>query len=317
MNQKYLDQDKEGISTKGVIGTTIIHALLLLLFFFLTLNAVAPKPEHQGLLINFGNADQGFGEEQPTTDAPPVVEEETTSENVEESTPEPQTPEKQTPKPIAENKSQTAKNTDAPSLPEKDLNKKTDPKKTETKKTEKKPTPTKPKTPTPTKTTPKPDAPKADKPTPKPTEPVETKPDINTDALFKGSKNSSGGQGTDGSKDEDLGSKMGDVKITPNTGDTPSGEGSGGVGVSLSGRRALSLPKPQDDSQEVGKVVISIKVDRNGNVLEATYTSSGSTTANANLRRKAIDAAKKAKFNVSYDSPEVQTGTLSYTFSVR
>lgn len=317
MNRNYLQKDTDGISAKGIIGTTIVHALLLLLFFFLTLSAVAPKPEHQGLLINFGNADAGLGEEQPTTEAPPVVEEETVAEDAEESTPEPQLPEKQTPKPIAENKTQTAKNTDAPALPEKDLKKKTDPKKTETKKpVEKKPT--KPKTkPTPEKPKPKPDKPKAEKPVTKPTEPVEKEPDINTDALFKGSKNKSGGQGTSGSKDEDLGSKMGDVKITSNTGDTPSGVGKGGIGFSLSGRRALSLPKPQDNSQEVGKVVIAIKVDRNGNVIEATYTSAGSTTANANLRRKAIEAAKKSRFNMSLDSPEVQSGSITYTYSVQ
>ncbi len=317
MSQNYLNQNKDGVSAKGVIGTTIIHALLLLLFFYLTLSAVAPKPEHQGLLINFGNADQGFGEEQPTTEAPPVVEEETAAEEVEESTPEPQEPEKQTPKPIAENKTQTAKNTDAPALPEKDLNKKTDPKKTETKKPVTKPKKPVEKKPTPVKPKPTPDKPKAEKPVTKPTEPVEKEPDINTDALFKGSKNNSGGQGTSGSKDEDLGSKMGDVKITPNTGDTPAGVGKGGVGFSLSGRRALSLPKPQDDSQEVGKVVISIKVDRNGNVIEATYTSAGSTTANANLRRKAIEAAKNSKFNMSLDAPEIQSGSISYTYSVR
>ncbi len=316
MSQNYLHQDKENVSAKGLIGTTIFHALLLLLFFFLTLSTVIPKPEHQGLLINFGNADQGLGEEQPTTDSPPVVEEETVVEPVEESAPEPDQPEKQLPKPIAENKVQTAKNTDAPALPEKDLKKKKDPKKTETKKPVKKPKPKPDPKPKPKPNPPK-DKPKADKPVVKPAEPVEKKPDINSDALFKGSKNKSGGQGTSGSKNEDLGSKMGDVKITSNTGNTPSGAGKGGVGFSLTGRRALSLPKPQDSSQEVGKVVVAIKVDKDGRVIEATYTSSGSTTANANLRRKAIEAAKKAKFNVAYDAPEIQSGTISYTFSVR
>jgi len=317
MSQNYLHQDKDGVSAKGLIGTTIFHALLLLLFFFITLSSVIPKPEHQGLLINFGNADEGLGEEQPTTDSPPIVEEETVVEPVEESAPEPDQPEKQLPKPIAENKVQTSKNTDAPALPEKDLKKKKDPKKAETKKTVKpkpKPTPKKPVKPKPKPPTNKP---KADKPVVKPAEPVVKKPDINSDALFKGSKNKSGGQGTSGSKDQDLGSKMGDVKITSNKGNTPSGVGKGGVGFSLTGRKALSLPKPQDNSQEVGKVVVAIKVDKDGRVIEATYTSSGSTTANANLRRKAIEAAKKAKFNVAYDAPEIQSGTISYTFSVR
>ncbi len=317
MKKNYLLQDKDGISAKGVIGTTIIHALLLLLFFFLTLNAAIPKPEHQGLLINFGNSDAGMGEEQPVSEEPPIVEEETAAEEVEESVPEPHQPEKQTPKPIAENKTQTAKNTDAPALPEKDLKKNKDPKKTETKKPVKKPKPKpKPTKPKP-KPKPKPKKPKADKPVTKPKEPVKKDPEVNKDALFKGSKTKSGGQGTSGSKNEDLGSKMGDVKITSNTGDTPSGVGKGGIGFSLSGRRALSLPKPQDNSQEVGKVVIAIKVDKNGKVIEATYTSSGSTTANANLRRKAIEAAKKSKFNTSLNAPEIQTGTISYTFSVR
>ena len=86
--------------------------------------------------------------------------------------------------------------------------------------TKKKPTPVKPK--------PKPNKPKAEKPVTKPVKPVEKKPEVNADALFKGSKNKSGGQGTSGTKDEDMGSKMGDGKITSNKGNTPSGVGKGG-----------------------------------------------------------------------------------------
>ena len=48
----------------GLIGTILVHLLLLLLFMFYGLTYQYPIPE-QGILINFGTSDEGTGEIQP------------------------------------------------------------------------------------------------------------------------------------------------------------------------------------------------------------------------------------------------------------
>lgn len=79
---------------KGIIGTTIIHALLLLLFLFLGLTYYEPPPE-EGILINFGNSETGLGTKadgaQTTVTKPQPK---TTPEKVETPAKEEQTPTK-------------------------------------------------------------------------------------------------------------------------------------------------------------------------------------------------------------------------------
>lgn len=87
-------------------------------------------------------------------------------------------------------------------------------------------------------------------------------------------------------------------------------------GVSASGlgnRQALSLPQPPRGP--MGKVVITIKVDRQGNVTSATFLSgSGGAGASAEARRQCIAAARKARFSAAPDGPASQTGTLTYVY---
>ena len=95
----------------------------------------------------------------------------------------------------------------------------------------------------------------------------------------------------------------------------------GGVGNSgsaqLSGRNLIgSLPLPTYRGNDVGKVVVSITVDKQGNVVSASFNPVGSTTQNAQLREEAIKAARKAKFTLS-DSNDMQSGTITYNFKLR
>mgnify|MGYP003346591612 CR=1 FL=1 len=50
-----------------------------------------------------------------------------------------------------------------------------------------------------------------------------------------------------------------------------------------------------DNSQETGIVVITITVDKNGNVISANGPARGSTTTSANLLKKSKEAAEKMK----------------------
>lgn len=47
---------------KGLIGSIVFHALLLLLFLFVGLKYMEPKPE-EGIIINFGNSETGMGDQ--------------------------------------------------------------------------------------------------------------------------------------------------------------------------------------------------------------------------------------------------------------
>ncbi len=90
------------------------------------------------------------------------------------------------------------------------------------------------------------------------------------------------------------------------------GHGPGnGPGFSLNGRSAKSLPAP-DFSNIQGKVVVRIKVDPNGKVIDAEAISKGSTIANNKVWKKCEEYAMRAKFSAKSDAPDVQQGTITY-----
>jgi len=92
---------------------------------------------------------------------------------------------------------------------------------------------------------------------------------------------------------------------------------SAGVGYSLSGRNALSLPKPEYPKQKSGNVVVRVSVDRNGNVVTAEPGKPGSTTLDNDLLKAAEKAARMAKFDVKPNAPASQTGTITYIFKLQ
>lgn len=161
--------------------------------------------------------------------------------------------------------------------------------------------------------------------TTKPAEPVKT---VNTSALYQGKTTASKSQGT-GSGTGDQGSKDGDPnsnytgKNGNGTGDgggegTGKGTGSGkGISFSLSGRKLIRTPQITDHSQETGKVVVDITVDKDGTVETAIPGGRGSTTTSAYLFRLAKEAAMKAKFNPSPEGADIQKGTISFVFLVQ
>ena len=88
----------------------------------------------------------------------------------------------------------------------------------------------------------------------------------------------------------------------------------GGGSYKLAGRGLLSIPKIQDQSQEEGRVVVDITVDKNGNVARAVAGGKGSTTTSSILLKKAKDAAFNTKFSPNPNAPVEQYGQMTFVF---
>ncbi|MBU6262313.1 MAG: hypothetical protein KGO00_04910 [Bacteroidetes bacterium] len=95
----------------------------------------------------------------------------------------------------------------------------------------------------------------------------------------------------------------------------PAGAG-GGVSIKsgLDGRRIAKLPSFEDDFNENAKVAVDIVVNDNGQVIGATVNPRGTTTTNASIRNIAIKKAKMLRLNAGTD-PE-QKGTIVFSFKI-
>ena len=70
---------------KGIIGTILFHALLIVSFLFMGLKYQDPPPAEEGISINFGFSEQGLGEVEPesTEELTEIVEEEIIEQQIE------------------------------------------------------------------------------------------------------------------------------------------------------------------------------------------------------------------------------------------
>lgn len=263
---------------RGLIGTITFHIVVLALFIFFGFRTPLPLPEEAGMLINFGDSDFGAGIEEP------LYTEEIAPQPVEEVIQE--TIEEV----VKETQLLTQETEEAPSVAVKKIKKK---------KTEKKKEPAE------------------TKPEPKKAEPKkEVKPKVYKPAMYSGRKantNYTGPQGNTKGKGNQ-GKITGDVDATNyglggGTGNKP--------GFYLQGRNAVSLPTPKINSQETGKVVVRIKVDRDGNVVDAIPGVKGSTTLNSYLLGVAKKAALRSKFDENQDAAWQQSGTITYIFHLK
>ncbi len=273
------------IRSRSAILSVAVHAgLFLILLFTMLKTEVPPFPEtggSGGVIVNIGMVDEASGEIQPMAE---IVSKDPVVEKVQPST--------------APEENVATQDLEEVNIPPA--------KKVDTKK-DVKPTKTEVKTVT------------------KPAEPVKT---VNTSALYQGKTTASKSQGT-GSGSGDQGDKNGDPnskytgKNGNGTGDgggegTGQGNGTGkGISFSLSGRKLIRTPQITDHSQETGKVVVDITVDKDGAVETAIPGGRGSTTTSAYLFRLAKEAAMKAKFNPSPEGADIQKGTISFVFLVQ
>lgn len=137
-----------------------------------------------------------------------------------------------------------------------------------------------------------------------------SQPATNPNATFKGRKNGDGGEGK--------GTATGSGQAGSPNGSQGAQGGSGkglGAGYSLGGRSLRgSLPVPSYTSTKDGDVTVSIKVDRNGKVINAEFTPKGSKNYDQSMVKAAIEAARKAHFNADPNATEYQYGTITYKF---
>ncbi|MBQ9522835.1 MAG: hypothetical protein IJR74_03350 [Paludibacteraceae bacterium] len=97
----------------------------------------------------------------------------------------------------------------------------------------------------------------------------------------------------------------------------PVGQGSiGGNQWSLAGRSVKSMPKPNNDFKQDGRVVVQIIVDANGKVVSAQAIDKGTTISDDYTRQLAVKAALKAEFSFT-DRPDKQIGTITYYFQFK
>ena len=257
---------------KGIVGTVIIHGLLLATIMLLALTTPLPLPGEEGVEVDLGYSDVGSGfmqeEEAEPVQAPevtpPVTKPETTEEDV--------LTQDIIEAPVIEDVDQQEA--------EEEIIDETVIQKQPIEEIEQMPEP----------------------------EPV-----VNPNALYKGREtnesngSSEGETGDPGDQGKPTGTK--DLKVFDGLG----GEGDG-ISYSLSGRQATRLPKPEYRSDEQGKVVVTIWVNRNGDVTRAEAGARGTTIADLTLRQLARGAALRAKFSPDTQAAEIQKGTITYIF---
>lgn len=274
--------DKDQIS--ALTGTIIFHGILLLLLLIMALRTPLPLPGEEGVEVNIGYAEQGTGVEQQ--EQPQEVRQ----------TPPPAQPEQSQPE--AEEEIVTQDTDEAPALEDVE-----EEKNEEEQEDEKKPEPEKPE-----------ETEETAEEVPEETEPEEPEePEVDPRALYPGNTETEDNGQNQGDSDQpgDQGSPFGTVDS-----DNTEGEGGTGNGISFSlgGRKSKHLPKPEYNSEDQGKVVVTIYVDRYGNVKRANAGARGTTVTDQRLQKVAQEAAMRAKFSTDPEAPEVQKGTITYNF---
>lgn len=81
---------------------------------------------------------------------------------------------------------------------------------------------------------------------------------------------------------------------------------------SLQGRSVKAMPKPSSDFNQQGKVVVNIRVDKAGNVVNASV-GDGTTISDPYTQKLALEAARKAKFT---EGDREQIGSITYNFKL-
>ncbi len=298
MEQELSRQEKDN-QKKGAITSLTAHVALLLLALLPWMTFPDPPPGPAGVLVSFGEPDQGVNTEEraaPSAPAEPIDE----VEEVEE--PEVQ-PEPEKPKPTESPKVNTDDNSRERAIQKakkeaEDRERKIERDKEREKKRKEEAEARK-----------KREAAEAKR---KAEEAAQAKRDAEAQALkdaiggaFNGGRGNGGNPGDQGQPDGDPdGSALEGVST-----------GAGEIGGGLGGRGVLSKPRITDNSQKTGDVVMKVCVDATGKVISAKYTQAGSTTTDSKLLATAKRAALKYKFERG--SVDKQCGTIKIKFRLR
>lgn len=146
---------------------------------------------------------------------------------------------------------------------------------------------------------------------------VENKePEINRNALFPGKRNQNNTQSGSGSQGQSTGTgDQGNPNGTQGSRNY-TGDGGSGTNYRLTGRNAVSLPRPTYNTNLQGKIVIDIWVNQQGQVVRVDGPAQGSTIANSAMVEQAKQAARKARFNADSKALDEQKGSITYIFTL-
>lgn len=286
---------------QGIIGTIVYHSIILLLLLFFGMQSIIE--EEEGLLVNFGNSETGYGAEELR---------QSQSESVQESQPITPPPPQSQPE-IAEPNTENVNTQDfeeAAALKEEQKKKQEQERIEKERKRQQQLEAQRKKEAEERKKRAEAEAERK-----RQEELARQKAEANSRVKNAFGSSSSGSNSSSEGNTSGSGNQ-GYVTGDPNSKNrTGSGQGSTGIGYSLSGRSPIgSLPKPGYSIQEEGIVVVQIRVDKSGKVTQATPILKGSTTQNSTLWDLARKAALKAKFNTDSNAPIFQEGTITYHF---
>jgi hypothetical protein len=85
------------------------------------------------------------------------------------------------------------------------------------------------------------------------------------------------------------------------------------ISYNLKDRKAYKLPNPGYTCNGSGVVVITIKVDKSGEVKLANFNAEKSSGATECMINRALTYAKKSRFDYAANAG-IQTGTITYKF---
>lgn len=308
---------------RGFVGAVITHLILLILLMMFGFFTPLPLPEEEGVLVNFGDSETGFGSEEP---APSEM---APARNQEEVKPVAQTPppppQKEVKAPAEREAVMTQDFEKTASVPSGKKKKETEkPKELEKERIQKE----------------KQEQEKLEKQRlaeaerqrqaeidRQRREEEQRQAQIAAEQKKVGeinnrAKNAFGGsgKGTSDSKSTSQGvtygaGNQGTAQGSANVDKYGPGGGLGnGVSFSLDGRSATALPKPYYPGNEEGVVVVQVTVDKTGRVTKAEPGVKGSNTTDPELIAAAKKAALQARFNADEKAPAYQTGTITYRF---
>ncbi|MEN8201631.1 MAG: hypothetical protein ABFS28_03480 [Bacteroidota bacterium] len=303
------------LKRRGLIGTIIYHALLILLLVFAGLTYPDPPPEDEGILVNFGTDETGFGDFEPEGDDQqagepdePIVQE---SEEIVEEIVEPVQEEQQayTPPPDPQPVDQTqdveevqVKEDTQPTPEELERQRQEELERQRQKELERQ----------------RLEQERIERERREEEERIERERQEQAARLSNMGRDAFGNQGvgeTEGSEGITEGS--GNQGVPDGSPDADRYDTGGGLGNGISfgglGSRRGSVPKPNLEGCEVTQkieITVDIQVDRDGNVISAIVRSG--TFQDKCIWDTVVAAAKLSRFSVDRNANYRQTGWIKY-----
>ncbi len=301
------------LSRRGLIATIVYHTLLVLLLVFAGLTFPDPPPEEEGILVNFGTDETGFGDFEPRGDDQqagdpdmPIVQE--TQEIVEETEPlqevvESYTPPDPTPVDNTQDVEETrVKEDPKPTAEELERQRQEELERQRQAEVERQ----------------RLEQERIERERREEEERIEQERQARAEQLNNMGRDAFGRQGvgeTEGSEGITEGS--GNQGVTNGSPDADRYDTGGGLGDGISfgglGSRSGNLPKPNmagcDITQKI-EVKVEIQVDKDGKVINAIVTNA--TYQDKCIWDMVVEAAKKSRFTADQGANFRQTGWIRY-----